>query len=245
MLAAGTDYGSSTIGAGRRVNVEYVSANPTGPLHIAHARGAVYGDALALLLAKAGFEVTREYYINDAGAQVDTLARSTHLRYLEALGETIDAIPEGFYPGDYLKEVGQALAARDGDKWRGAPESEWLVPVRRFAIDMIMAGDPRGSCAARHRAGGLQLRARDDRSRRRRAGPEDAGGPGPHLYRHRWSRRRARRRRIGSRGPRPCSAPPSSATMSTGRSRSPTAAGPISPATSPITTTSSGAARRR
>jgi len=140
VLAAGTDYGSSKVGAGRRVNVEYVSANPTGPLHIAHARGAVYGDALALLLTKAGFEVTREYYINDAGAQVDTLARSTHLRYLEALGETIDAIPEGFYPGDYLKDVGQALAARDGAKWRGAPESEWLAPVRRFAIDMIMAG---------------------------------------------------------------------------------------------------------
>ena len=95
VLAAGTDYGSSKVGAGRRVNVEYVSANPTGPLHIAHARGAVYGDALALLLTKAGFEVTREYYINDAGAQVDTLARSTHLRYLEALGETIDADPRG------------------------------------------------------------------------------------------------------------------------------------------------------
>ncbi|HEX4572854.1 MAG TPA: arginine--tRNA ligase [Dongiaceae bacterium] len=138
VLAAGKDYGSSTVGAGRRVNVEYVSANPTGPLHIAHARGAVVGDALASLLAKAGYEVTREYYINDAGAQVDILARSAHLRYLEALGESIAAIPEGFYPGEYLKEVGAALAARDGDKWRGAPEAEWLVPVRRFAIDMIM-----------------------------------------------------------------------------------------------------------
>lgn len=138
VLAAGTDYGSSKTGAGRRVNVEYVSANPTGPLHVAHARGAVVGDALASLLAKAGYDVTREYYINDAGAQVDTLARSAHLRYLEALGEGIATIPEGFYPGEYLKEVGAALAERDGDKWRGLPEETWLVPVRRFAIDMIM-----------------------------------------------------------------------------------------------------------
>ncbi len=138
VLAAGSDYGASSIGAGRRVNVEYVSANPTGPLHIAHARGAVVGDALASLLAKAGYHVTREYYINDAGGQVDTLARSAYLRYLEALGETIGEIPEGLYPGEYLKEVGQALAARDGDRWRDRPEAEWLAPVRRFAIDMIM-----------------------------------------------------------------------------------------------------------
>jgi arginyl-tRNA synthetase len=139
VLGAGTDYGSSRIGGGARVNVEYVSANPTGPLHVAHARGAVYGDALAALLAKAGFAVTKEYYINDAGAQVDVLARSTHLRYREALGEDIGVIPEGFYPGDYLKDVGRALAARDGDKWRSAPESEWLAPVRGFAIDALMA----------------------------------------------------------------------------------------------------------
>jgi arginyl-tRNA synthetase len=138
VLAAGADYGASTIGAGRRVNVEYVSANPTGPLHIAHARGAVYGDALAALLAKAGYDVTREYYINDAGAQVDILARSAYLRYLEALGESVGPIPEGFYPGEYLKEVGAALAARDGDKWRGLSEATWLAPVRGFAIDMIM-----------------------------------------------------------------------------------------------------------
>jgi arginyl-tRNA synthetase len=138
VLAAGTDYGASSIGAGQRVNVEYVSANPTGPLHIAHSRGAVVGDALASLLAKAGYQVTHEYYINDAGAQVDVLARSAHLRYREALGETIAEIPEGFYPGEYLREVGQALAARDRDKWRGRPEEEWLAPVRRFAIDHIM-----------------------------------------------------------------------------------------------------------
>src|SRR5262249_21618492 len=135
---AGLAFGHSHMGGGNKVNVEYVSANPTGPLHVAHARGAVVGDALANLLAKAGYAVTKEYYINDSGAQVDTLARSAHLRYLEALGESIAAIPEGFYPGEYLKEVGAALAARDGDKWREAPEAEWLVPVRRFAIDMIM-----------------------------------------------------------------------------------------------------------
>src|SRR5512143_1372885 len=114
ILAAGPDYGSSSMGAGTPVNVEYVSANPTGPLHIAHARGAVIGDALASLLAKAGHKVTREYYINDAGAQVDVLARSTYLRYREALGDDIGTIPEGLYPGDYLKDAGAALAERDG-----------------------------------------------------------------------------------------------------------------------------------
>jgi arginyl-tRNA synthetase len=122
-----------------RVNVEYVSANPTGPLHLAHARGAVFGDALAALLTKVGFAVTKEYYINDAGAQVATLARSTYLRYREALGDDIGVIPEGLYPGGYLKDVGQALAARDGDRWRSAPESAWLKPVRQFAIDAMMA----------------------------------------------------------------------------------------------------------
>ncbi len=140
ILAAGDGYGASTVGGGRAVNVEYVSANPTGPLHIAHARGAVVGDALASLLAKAGYKVTREYYINDAGAQVDVLARSAHLRYREALGETIEQIPEGFYPGDYLKDVGRALAERDGNKWLGRAEEEWLTPVRRFAVDTILAG---------------------------------------------------------------------------------------------------------
>jgi arginyl-tRNA synthetase len=139
VLKSGRAYGSSSIGAGVRVNVEYVSANPTGPLHLAHARGAVFGDALAALLAKVGFAVTKEYYINDAGAQVDTLACSAHLRYREALGDDIGVIPEGLYPGDYLKDVGQALAARDGDKWRSAPESAWLAPVRQFAIDAMMA----------------------------------------------------------------------------------------------------------
>jgi arginyl-tRNA synthetase len=138
ILRTGPDYGTSNIGAGEPVNVEYVSANPTGPMHIGHGRGAVFGDALANLLARSGFKVTREYYINDAGAQVDALARSTHLRYREALGEKIGAIPEGFYPGDYLIEVGQALAERDGDRWLGGDESEWLAPVREFAIAAMM-----------------------------------------------------------------------------------------------------------
>lgn len=140
ILAAGTAYGASTIGAGRGVNVEYVSANPTGPLHAAHARGAVVGDVLANLLAKAGYAVTREYYINDAGAQVQVLARSAHLRYREALGEDIGGIPPGMYPGEYLKDVGEALARRDGRKWLGVPEEEWFPAVRDFAIDEIMAG---------------------------------------------------------------------------------------------------------
>ena len=138
VLTAGPAYGDSTLGASRPVNVEYVSANPTGPLHAAHGRGAVFGDALAALLEKAGYAVTREYYINDAGAQVDVLGRSTFLRYREALGEDIGDIPAGLYPGEYLKEVGQALAERDGDKWTGADESEWLPACRDFAIARIM-----------------------------------------------------------------------------------------------------------
>jgi arginyl-tRNA synthetase len=137
-LAAGKRYGDSQLGAGARVNVEYVSANPTGPLHVGHVRGAVYGDALAALLEKAGYAVTREYYINDAGAQVETLARSSHLRYREALGEAIGEIPDGMYPGDYLKPVGEALAQRDGRKWLGRPEAEWLEPFRAFAVDAMM-----------------------------------------------------------------------------------------------------------
>jgi arginyl-tRNA synthetase len=126
ILAEGEAYGLSTIGANERVNVEYVSANPTGPMHMGHCRGAVVGDALARLLEAAGFRVTKEYYVNDAGSQVDTLARSAHLRYREALGEEIGEVPEGLYPGDYLKPVGTQLAAEFGDKWVGAPESEWL-----------------------------------------------------------------------------------------------------------------------
>ncbi|HUK60394.1 MAG TPA: arginine--tRNA ligase [Stellaceae bacterium] len=138
ILRAGAAYGASTMGAGRRVNVEYVSVNPTGPLHVGHGRVAVVGDALAALLAKAGFAVEREYYINDAGAQVDTLARSLHLRYREALGEAIGAIPAGLYPGDYLKDTAQSLVARDGRKWLGAEEASWLPALCEFAVADMM-----------------------------------------------------------------------------------------------------------
>ena len=135
--AAGSDYGRSTLGAEKRINVEYVSANPTGPMHMGHCRGAVVGDALASTLEYAGFDVTREYYINDAGGQVDTLARSAHLRYREALGETIE-IPEGFYPGDYLVPVGQALAAEFGPAHVGAPETDWLKLFRTRTVALMM-----------------------------------------------------------------------------------------------------------
>jgi arginyl-tRNA synthetase len=138
-LKAGTAYGDSSMGKGAKVNVEYVSANPTGPLHVAHARGAVVGDALANLLLKAGYGVTKEYYINDAGAQVDKLGQSTYLRYKQALGEEIGAIPEGLYPGEYLKEVGAAIARRDGARWIDRPQSDWLPAMRDFAIGSLMA----------------------------------------------------------------------------------------------------------
>ncbi len=137
ILSLGDGYGRSTLGAGRKVNVEYVSANPTGPMHMGHCRGAVVGDALATLLEFAGFAVTREYYINDAGAQVQTLARSAHLRYREALGETVE-IPEGFYPGDYLVPIGQALAAEFGDRYVDKPESEWLDLFREKTVAAMM-----------------------------------------------------------------------------------------------------------
>src|SRR3989440_5789825 len=139
ILAAGTAYGRSEVGAETAVNVEYVSANPTGPMHVGHCRGAVFGDALANLLAFAGFAVTREYYVNDAGGQVDVLARSALLRYREARGETIGAIPDGLYPGDYLVPVGAALAKDYGDKLKAMPENEWLPLVRAKAIAMMMA----------------------------------------------------------------------------------------------------------
>jgi arginyl-tRNA synthetase len=138
ILESGADYGRSRMGAGEKVNVEYVSANPTGPMHVGHGRGAVFGDALANLLAFAGYDVTREYYINDAGAQVDVLARSAFLRYREALGENIGAIPEGLYPGDYLVPVGAALAADHGLKLTTMAESERLPLVRAKAIAMMM-----------------------------------------------------------------------------------------------------------
>jgi arginyl-tRNA synthetase len=138
ILAAGSGYGRATAPTGRTVNVEYVSANPTGPMHMGHCRGAVVGDALATLLEWAGERVEREYYINDAGGQVDVLARSVHLRYREALGELV-TIPEGLYPGDYLVPVGQALAAEFGAHFRDRPEAQWLPLFRRRAVDAMMA----------------------------------------------------------------------------------------------------------
>ena len=137
-VAAGDEYGRSDIGGGEPVNVEYVSANPTGPMHVGHCRGAVFGDALANLLDFTGYKVTREYYINDAGAQVDALARSAFLRYREALGEDIGEIPEGLYPGDYLKPVGWHLKQLFGNKLLDEPESEWLPIVRQTVVERML-----------------------------------------------------------------------------------------------------------
>jgi arginyl-tRNA synthetase len=136
--AGGENYGRSDMGKGIRVNVEYVSANPTGPMHMGHCRGAVVGDALATLLEYTGHDVTREYYVNDAGAQVDVLARSAHIRYLQALGRHDGDIPEGLYPGDYLVPVGAALAAEFGETMADAPEADWLVPFRTRAVAAMM-----------------------------------------------------------------------------------------------------------
>ena len=138
MARLGTDYGRSDTGAGLSVNVEYVSANPTGPMHMGHARGAIVGDALATLLGFVGHTVTREYYVNDAGSQVDTLARSAHIRYREALGEDVGEIPEGYYPGEYLKPVGEAAAKEFGDRFKDEPESEWLDLFKAFAVERMM-----------------------------------------------------------------------------------------------------------
>jgi arginyl-tRNA synthetase len=138
VLETGSAYGHSQLGEGAPVNVEYVSANPTGPMHVGHCRGAVFGDALANLLEAAGFKVTREYYIHDAGAQVDVLARSAYLRYREALGEDIGPIPEGLYPGDYLKPVGEALVAECGRVLLQKPDEDWLPVVRQRAIELMM-----------------------------------------------------------------------------------------------------------
>ncbi|WP_395393403.1 arginine--tRNA ligase [Novosphingobium sp. BL-8A] len=138
IAALGADYGRSTVGGGTTVNIEYVSANPTGPMHMGHCRGAVVGDALATLLEYAGHKVIKEYYVNDAGAQVQVLARSAHVRYREALGEDVGAIPEGLYPGDYLVPVGQQLAAEFGDKYAKAPESEWLTLFREKAVAAML-----------------------------------------------------------------------------------------------------------
>ena len=139
VLRAGTAYGDSALGGGEAVNVEYVSANPTGPLHVGHGRGAVFGDALAALLEKAGYAVTREYYVNDAGAQLEALARSVFHRYREALGKAPQSPPEGFYPGEYLIVVGEELAQRDGVRWMAAEESAWMAECADFGRNRMMA----------------------------------------------------------------------------------------------------------
>ncbi|MFZ3338857.1 MAG: arginine--tRNA ligase, partial [Xanthobacteraceae bacterium] len=143
----GSDFGKSDVGGGVPVNVEYVSANPTGPMHVGHGRGAVFGDALANLLAFTGYKVTREYYVNDAGAQVDALARSAYLRYREALGEDIGAIPEGLYPGEYLKPVGALVAKTFGEALKDGPEAERLSVVRAIVLEQMMISI-RGDLAA-------------------------------------------------------------------------------------------------
>ncbi len=177
IAAIGDDYGKSDIGQGSIVNVEYVSANPTGPMHMGHCRGAVVGDALATLLEFSGHKVIREYYINDAGGQVDTLARSVHLRYREALGNDVGAIPEGLYPGDYLIPVGQRLALEFGDIYADAPEADWLVLFREQAVadmmvmiraDLALLGishDVFASEAALHREGKAEAAEAELRSR--------------------------------------------------------------------------------
>ena len=140
ILLQGTAYGGSQEGAQHApINIEYVSANPTGPLTAAHARGAIIGDALAKLLEKSGHRITREYYLNDAGNQVTVLGRSTYLRYREALGEDIGDIPSGYYPGEYLKEIGGKLAERDGRKWLDVSEEKWLPVMRDYAIEVLLA----------------------------------------------------------------------------------------------------------
>ncbi len=146
VLKAGPDVGRTDLGRGVGVNVEYVSTNPTGPMHIGHGRLAVFGDALANLLAFAGFRVTREYYINDAGVQVDNLARSAFLRYREALGEEIGEIPDGLYPGGYVRPVGAALAAQYGRDLLTWPDDRRLPLVRQMAIEMMMAAIREDSC---------------------------------------------------------------------------------------------------
>ena len=139
VLERGLKYGDCDLGGGKTINLEYVSANPTGPMHIGHARGAVIGDVLGNLLSKAGYNVSREYYINDAGGQIDVLARSVHLRYLQVLGNKIDKIPDGLYPGEYLLQTAKDLCERDGSKWSEVKEGIWLPELKNFAIESMMA----------------------------------------------------------------------------------------------------------
>jgi arginyl-tRNA synthetase len=224
VLAAGERYGQSDQGHGQKVNVEYVSANPTGPMHVGHCRGAVFGDALANLLAFTGHAVTREYYINDAGAQVDVLARSALLRYREALGEDIGAIPEGLYPADYLKPVGEALKDEYGHDLLNWPDERRLPVIRAKAIDMMMAEIRRDLAALNVRHEVFSSEAALTGSDGRGGGAADqVAGTIAWLRERGWSMRagcrrpRAGRWRIGKIASRRCSNRPRSATTSTGR----------------------------
>ena len=243
VLELGASYGNSAIGKGEAVNVEYVSANPTGPMHVGHCRGAVFGDALASLLAFAGFAVTREYYVNDAGAQVDALARSAYLRYREALGETIGEIPEGLYPGDYLAPSARSSPSSTATSFSTMPR-ERLAPHRAGRRARIDAGHDRGgSRAARHPPRRVLLRALAERGRATRSPrPSPSSKAKGLIYRGACRRPRARSTRIGRTASSFCSARPRSATTSTGRWSSPMAHTRISQATWPITATSSDAA---
>jgi arginyl-tRNA synthetase len=234
IAARGADYGRSTLGGGTTVNVEYVSANPTGPMHMGHCRGAVVGDALAALLEFAGHKVIKEYYVNDAGAQVDVLARSAHVRYREALGEDVGAIPEGLYPGDYLVPLGQALAAEYGDRFVGAPEADWLVPFRKQAVAAMLvmikadlaklgivhdlfSSEAELQAAGKPEAAEAWLRAHDL------------------VYDGHLEAPKGKTPKTGSRSSCRCSVRPVSETTRTARSGSRTAAGPISAPILPTT----------
>ena len=204
VLVEGAAFGRGAPTSAGPVNVEYVSANPTGPMHVGHARGAVFGDALASLLTFAGRRATREYYINDAGAQVDVLARSAFLRYREALGEDIGSIPEGFYPGDYLKSVGDALASEFGAALRDKPEAQWLPVARKRAIEAMMAviRDDLAALNITHEvfASERELTGADGGPDRVREAIELVAGEGPRLRGPPSpAQRRARRRLGGSR----------------------------------------------
>jgi arginyl-tRNA synthetase len=228
----------------RKTNVEYVSANPTGPMHVGHCRGAVVGDALANLMAFAGYDVTKEYYINDAGAQIDVLARSALLRYREALGEEIGEIPAGLYPGDYLKPVGRRWR-RNSARLLQMPEDEWLAIVKDRTIDAMMAmiREDLAALNVHHEVFFSERTLHADNARARsRTAINDLTLQGPRLQGQAAAAEGRSCPRTGKTASRRCSARPPSATTSTGRWSSRTAPSPISPPTSPISTTRSSAA---
>ena len=230
---ADVQYGRSQIGAGAHVNVEFVSANPTGPLHAAHARGAVIGDALAGLMEFCGWDVTREYYINDAGGQVDVLARSAYLRYCEALGQDIGDIPSGLYPGDYLKDVGKALAKEVGARYLDRPEAEWLDDLRQFSIQSIMDVIKQDLIAL-----GINMDVFSSERSLVESGAVqhaiDQLQAAGHLYKASWHRRKAKSQKIGSRVNSYCSKRLNLVTIQIGLYKNLMVAGPILPLMLPI-----------